>query len=227
MIVYSAISYAVLILATQLLGGSVQDIPSYRTEGIEIAHQLASEPEVHMQIQKLETQLLEDAAKDVPPFGAESIKLARQLGSDATSFLLTQIEAQGNIAFLSLEALREADRETYNSLPSQMRAEVYVNTLEKNIFYNAWGLPRYKLTATSNALIALGEEAIPVLKPLLADKRLAPLAGSQDATTSEMYGNRVCDYAWVFISEIKGRSYTYSQNPVERDLEIERLQQEL
>lgn len=180
-----------------------------------------------MQIAELATQLQEDAADDIPPFGAESIKMARQLGSVATNFLLEQVKNRENTAFLALEALREVDPGIYNSLPVRDRAEVYVNALQHSIFYNAWGVPGYQLTATAYALISLEEDAISVLKPLLTDKRLAPLSGSEDATISSVYGNRVCDYAWVFINEIRHQPYTYAENPTERDRAIEALQQEL
>lgn len=180
-----------------------------------------------MQIPILSTQLQEDVTQAVPPFGAESIKIARRLGTAATSFLLEQIRTQGNTAFLALEALRVADQDAYNHLPGRERAEIYVNALRNNVFYNSWGLPGYQLSDTSYALISLKEDAVPLLIPLLSDQRPAPLSGSEDATTSTMYENRVCDYAWVFISEIREQSYTYSQHPVERDRAIETLRQEL
>lgn len=176
---------------------------------------------------ELETQLREEAAQDVPPFGAESIKIARRLGTDASSLLLQHVAAKGETAFLSLEALREADPTAYHSLPVQQRVSIYMKILRSNIFYNAWGLPGYQLTETSHALISLGDAAISALKPLLTDQRLAPVSGSEDATTSTMYGNRVCDYAWVFISEILGRPYNYSTDTRERDVQIVDLRRTL
>jgi len=183
--------------------------------------------EFTMQILELSTQLQEDAANAVPPFGAESIKIARQLGSLATSFLLEQIWGGGNTGFLALEALREADLVAYNSLPARDRAEIYVYALQNNIFYNSWGVPGHQLTATAYALISLGEKAIDVLKPLLVDQRPAPLSGSKNATASAVYGNRLCDYCWVFISEIRHQPYIYARDPIERDHAIATLQQEL
>jgi hypothetical protein len=38
-----------------------------------------------------------------------------------------------------------------------------------------------------------------------------------------MYANRICDYAWVLISEILGRPYVYAQDPAERDRQIAEL----
>jgi hypothetical protein len=180
-----------------------------------------------MQISELLNQLQQDAMQDVPPFGAESIRITRQLGASATSFLLGQIEARGKTAFLALEALRESDLDAYDLIPAEERAEIYVGALLSNIFYNAWGIPGYQLTATSHALISLGEKAVAVLKPLLSDQRPAPQSGSKEAMASSTYGNRVCDYAWIFISEIKHQPYSYSQNPAERDRAIEELRKSL
>jgi hypothetical protein len=180
-----------------------------------------------MQLTKLATQLREDARQAVPPFGAESIQMARELGPQAADLLLEEIDAHEETAFLALEALREADAAAYASLVASERARIYASELKNNLFYNAWGLPGYQLTSTAHALIELGDYAVTVLKPLLADKRPAPLSGSQDATTSSMYGNRVCDYAWVLISEIGNQRYVYFRDPAERDLAIEALRRGL
>ena len=180
-----------------------------------------------MPVIDLSTQLQEDAINSVPPFGAESIRIARQLGPDATDLLLKHIEAQESTALLALEAWREADPDRYAAFSSQAKAKIYVKALKNNLFYNTWGVPGYQLTGTAYALIGLGDVAISALKPLLDDNRPALLSGSQDATTSRMYGNRVCDYAWVFINEIKKRPYKFHRNATERDSEIEGLRKEL
>ena len=172
-------------------------------------------------------QLKQDAAEGVPPFGAPSVNMARQLGPKATSLLLPEINAAGDTAFLALEALREADTASYDALEKRERADIYVGALKGSVFFNAWGLPGYQLTPTAEALIALKDDAIPALRPLLSDEQLAPLEGSQDATTSTMYGNRLCDYAWVFINKIMDRPYVYAQDPAERDRAIQTLRDEL
>jgi hypothetical protein len=180
-----------------------------------------------MKMSGLSNHLQEDASQDVPPFGTESLRISRQLGASAASLLLEGIKVRGNEALLTVEALRESDPDTYNLLPAEERAECYVDALLTNIFYNTWGLPGYQLSATSRALISLGEKAVAALKPLLCDRRFAPHSGSKDATASNVYGNRVCDYAWVFISEIMHRPYAYSQSPAERDLAIDELRASL
>lgn len=176
---------------------------------------------------ELVRQLERDAEAEAPPFGAESIEIARRLGKAASDFLLAEIRARGRTAFLALEALRSADPDAYRSLPGPEKAGIYADALKRNLFFNAWGLPVHQLTDTSRALIALGQDAVLPLRRLLDDHEPAPLSGSQDATTSTLYGNRICDYAWVFVSEILGRPYVYEMDPKERDRQIDDLRHAL
>lgn len=176
-----------------------------------------------MSLSKLEEQLWLDTETEAPPFGAECIILARELGSAATPVLLKHVKNGDETAFLSLEALRAADPDAFQAIPTRDRAGIYVRALKSNLFYNTWGLPGYHITETAQALIALGEEAVLLLKPLLDDWRLAPLSGSEDATASSIYANRVRDYAWILIAEIKRQPYQYFQTPAERDKQIGKL----
>jgi hypothetical protein len=176
---------------------------------------------------ELSRKLKEDVTRTIPVWGAESVTLAGQLGMKATSTLLAHIETGGDTALLALEALRFADKASYDAIPVHKRAQIYGDALQKNLFYNTWGVPGHQLTYTADAFVALGEESIVILEPLLSEKKIAPLEGSEDATTAVIYGNRICDYAWVFIMQIKNRKYTYYQDPAERDKAITILQQEL
>jgi hypothetical protein len=180
-----------------------------------------------MDTSKLKAKLLEEAQIEVPPFGAESVEMARTYGPEATPLLLDLLHGDEKAAFLALEALRAADEKTYDSLDPQLRAKIYSRALAGNASYNAWGLPAYHLTDTAKAFIGVGQDAIPMLLPLLSDRREAMLEGSQDATTGKMYHNRVRDYAWVLMNEILGRPYTYARDPEDRDRSISNLLREL
>lgn len=173
-----------------------------------------------MELPELDALIEREAVDEIPPFGARSVSLARELGPRARGLLVEKVRSGGCSAFLALEALRESDAEAFDRLSAEGRAQIYVDALRRNAFFNAWGVPGYNLTATSRALIALGEAAVSTLAPLLPDKSKAPLEGSRDATTSAIYQNRICDYAWLFLSEIRGLAYTYSRNPADRDRHI-------
>lgn len=105
-------------------------------------------------------------------------------------------------------------------MPVPERAAIYVAALRGSVYFNSWGAPGYRLSDTSRALIALGAPAFTALRPLLDDKRPALLFGSNTATYSSQYENRVCDYAWVLMSEIDQHPYRYLPTPAERDREI-------
>lgn len=153
--------------------------------------------------------------------------MARDAGPMAAGLLLAEVHAEGSASFLALEALRAADEHSWKSLAPEMRAHIYAETLRRNIFFNAWGLPGYQLSDTSAAFASLGEAAVAVLLPLLDDRREAPLSGSQDATTSRSYGNRVCDYAWILACDALRRRCVYFRDPMERDAAIAAMRREL
>ena len=93
--------------------------------------------------------------------------------------------------------------------------------------FNAWGLPGFQLSPAAEAVVALGDDAIRSLAPLLDATRPAPLAGSQAATTASAYGNRVADYALVLLSRIAGAPDDYPADPAERDRRIADLRSRL
>lgn len=171
----------------------------------------------------LRSLLAREATMDMPPAGSESVEQALARGTAATPLLLEELGTGGVHAMLALEGLRAADPETYASLPAADRAAIYAEALGASGTFNAWGLPGFALTDTADAVVALGRDAIPALRPLLADERPAPLFGSQDATTSTAYGNRVRDYAFVLIAEILGTPYEYDESPAARDARIDAL----
>lgn len=178
---------------------------------------------VSPELAALATNLQQDAARDVPPFAAESVQQARKLGAQASPLLVQHVQARGRDAMLALEALRGADPAGYAALPATERAEVYAAALQHNTFFNSWGQPGNKLSETAHAFAALGDAAVTALVPLLDDKRPAPSSGSQEATLSQMNGNRVCDYAWVLISEARHTEYGYLTSPADRDQDIAAL----
>src|SRR5207247_10180806 len=102
------------------------------------------------------------------------------------------------------EAVRPAAPAAAHALPAGERAAGYADALRTSTIFNAWGLPGSSLSPAAHAVIALGEPAVGALAPLLDDPRPAPMFGSQDATTADAYGNRVCDFAWVLVCESRG-----------------------
>lgn len=177
-------------------------------------------------LQKLKEQLLSDAENEIPPFGAESVRMACHAGPAAAPLLLSEIRAENSTSLLALESLRAADPNAWDSLAPEMRAHIYAEALHRSVFFNAWGVPGYQLSDTSQAFASLGGAAVSALRPLLDDRREAALSGSQDATTSRSYGNRICDYAWILTCHALHRACSYFRDPGERDQAIAALRRD-
>lgn len=64
---------------------------------------------------------------------------------------------------------------------------------------------------------------VPLLRPLLEDKRSAPLWGSEEVAEFQRYQYRVCDYAWALIAEILNRKSVIPADPSARDQQIAAL----
>jgi hypothetical protein len=185
------------------------------------------EPVTGDELAELGRLLAEEAALGVPPETAETVRRARELGPTAAPFLAQEAERGRSGSLLALEALRVADPKAYAAVPAAERAAIYARALRDSPVFNAWGVPGMQLTSTAQALIALGDDAVDALRPLLQDERPALLEGSQDATTSRYYANRVRDYALVLIDEILGLPYSYDVEPEARDAQIARLEARL
>jgi hypothetical protein len=103
------------------------------------------------------------------------------------------------------------------------RAGAYAAGLRATRQANLWGLPGQADTAAARHLIGLGEAAVPALLPLLADKRRAWYAGSEDATVGNAAQWRICDLAATMVAAIRGGTFDASLPPEVRDAAIARL----
>jgi hypothetical protein len=174
------------------------------------------------------TRLLEDEARlGMPPESSDTLARAFELGPAATPTLEAAARGGGAAGLLAVEALRASDPAAYDALPASERAAAYADALRTATIFNAWGHPPLGLSPAAQAFVALGPAAVEALKPLLDDTRPAPMFGSQDATTAHAYGNRVCDYAYALIEQIRGGEVDYPRSPEERDERIAALRAEL
>ncbi len=69
-------------------------------------------------------------------------------------------------------------------------------------------------------LLRLKAAAVPYLRKLLSDKRRARVAGGEAEAVNAVQGDRVCDYAWVFLATILDRPLAYHPDPDKRDPQI-------
>lgn len=131
-----------------------------------------------------------------------------------------------------LFALRRHHPDLYQEIDPRLRASILCSTLKHTTCLNDWGdlglkLGEYAELEAAQALLELGMAAIPFLVPILDDKSEACLEGSEEATLSADYEYRRADWACQFISVILGIQYQFSEDPTERDQQIQSLRSHL
>jgi len=131
--------------------------------------------------------------------------------NDTTSVnrLIKQITEPNRAFLLPLLALRQIDSTKYNQVDSVRKVSILVDALNQAKFFNAWGVPhRYKTQnpqqreTPAQAIIEMGDFAKPYLRPLLQEKRSAPVWGSGEIYDN--YNYRVADFALALILAIDG-----------------------
>ena len=152
--------------------------------------------------------------------------------SDAdTAEAIGQINARPDAtSYHLLLSLRRNAREAYEQISPSTRAAVLTGALRTLSNLNDFGHlgpgGGYDGPA-AKPLLEIGRAAIKPLVALLSDERPAPLMGSEEATLSQDYGYRRCDFAFRYLSEILGRDPQFAPTPAERDPAIAALRAEL
>ena len=72
-------------------------------------------------------------------------------------------------------------------------------------------------------MMAVGAAVQPYLERSLRDMRPAPVFGPGEEKLSRARGDRVCDYAWLFLSTMLNRPVDYQADPRLRDPQIHEL----
>ena len=111
-------------------------------------------------------------------------------------------------------------------------AQLYARALAENAtgFANAWGLLYEHNDAGPLGLrfLQLGTDAIPALRPLLADERRTLVYdGSEEATVGNGYGYRVKDFAAFYLGRIVKAKLPYQRDVAARDRAIADLERSL
>jgi hypothetical protein len=133
-------------------------------------------------------------------------------------------DANGEHALMALRVLSKlAPAERFSDAA---KAILYVGTLERETNFARWGVisPRGFLPGVYGAeLLALKGASGAFLQRLLKDRRRAPVVGGEGERTSRAQGDRVCDYAWVFLATVFDRPLAYYEDPSLRDEQIRQM----
>jgi hypothetical protein len=160
-------------------------------------------------------RLFESAAFQEPLSAADVAEAAGQLTArpDAASFH-------------TLMALRRDAPAAYAEIGADTRAAVLVDALRTQPELNDWGWlddGSYYDGPAAQALLELGDAAAEPLTGLLADDAPAELGGSEAATLSSQFGYRRKDWAYHYLSRIRGHEPAFPRDRTARDAAIESL----
>lgn len=133
-------------------------------------------------------------------------------------------DSNGENALMALRVL--AKRAPSESFKPEAKAILYWTAFERDELYNRWGIiskSGFLPGVYGQEVLALGPAVAPYFQQSLRDKRRVDVFGTEDARTSRLQGDRVCDYAWVLLATIFDRPLAYHEDPRLRDPQIQQL----
>jgi hypothetical protein len=137
----------------------------------------------------------------------------------------------GPTALLLLLALRREAPEAYAAVPSSARAETLAAALRERAVLNDFGFLDEDGNSfdreAARALLELGTDAVPALRPLLDDLQPGPLAGSEESTIAYMLGLRRADFAYNYLARILGYRPEFDPDPMIRDNHLAAMRTQL
>jgi len=151
----------------------------------------------------------------------EKAAVFARIGASRAPHLRELADANGEHALGAMRALaRLAPAETFTV---EAKAILYVTALGRERNFTRWGVISRSgfLPGVYGAeLLALKAASLPYLRKLLTDTRRARVFGGEGERTNAAQGDRVCDYAWVFLVTILDRPLGYHPEPDRRDPQI-------
>ena len=154
----------------------------------------------------------------------ESTAEYRKIRDEHVPLLREIADANGEYALMAMRVLlRRAPRERFSP---GARAILYWTVFQREVYYNRWGLitkSGFVPAVYGDEMMLTGEAVQPYLQRSLRDTRPAPVIGVVEQRESRARGDRVCDYAWLFLSTIVNRPVDYQTDPRLRDPQIHEL----
>ena len=178
-----------------------------------------------MTIEELHRELTKESERGLEPFNSMTLQEVVSRGQSAARSLAPLVKKADKSSLLSLLAVKKVNPDAYTAMESRFRLSVMIDALRTSKYFNTWGLPHVKWEDAAKAIADEKQAALQALKPLLSDKRQAPVWGSEDYAEYQRYQYRVCDYALALTYEARGEKLSIPVDPRERDVLIQRLAQ--
>lgn len=198
-----------------------------RTEELKVKHQQKVQELKEMSIPQVISELEIESTKQIEPFNSMAYQELVSRGTQVAPEVKKLITKEERTSLLSLLALREMDHGVYSEVDTQVRIKILIGSLQSTNYFNIWGIPHLYWEPAAEAIIEHGGTAIAALKPLLKDKRPAPVWGSEEVIESQRYQYRICDYAMALINAITERKTETSTDPEARDQMIDGMMSDL
>lgn len=134
------------------------------------------------------------------------------------------VESNHPLSLMALRVLLRLDPGA--EVKPAARAILMASALVRESNFTRWGVispSGFMPGVYGSDLLALGREGVGPLHKLLRDTRRAPVWGGEGERINLAQGDRVCDYAWVFLATILDRPLAYHSNPARRDPQIHDL----
>lgn len=154
----------------------------------------------------------------------ESTPEYRRLREDHLPILRKIADSNGEHALMALRVL--AKRAPGERFTPDAKAILYWTVFQRDDRFNRWGViskSGFLPGVYGHELLALGPAAAAYLQKSLRDTRRAPVFGVEEERTGRIQGDRVCDYAWIFLATIFDRPLAYHEDPRLRDPQIREL----
>jgi hypothetical protein len=133
-------------------------------------------------------------------------------------------DSNGEHALMALRVL--AKRAPGESFTLAAKAIIYWTVFQRDDLFNRWGViskSGFVPGVYGHEMLAIGPAVAPYLQRSLRDTRRAPVFGGEEERTNRIQGDRVCDYAWVFLATMFDRPLAYNPDPRLRDPQIHEL----
>jgi hypothetical protein len=129
----------------------------------------------------------------------------------------------------AVEALAQGPWMSWSSawIDSRAAAQVLSRALNAAQNHNRWGLPGAYVGRTGSILCGLPTGVVESLRPLLDDRRLLTIHGSEAATLQSLAQYRICDLASYLIACHLRREWIDDLDPAVRDVQVKRYRTEV